>query len=79
MDLLRIEGAIEHRRDLSFLDLAALPGQIPDVVQLVCGREGGGVHPGRSRARGSTPGGGAPRRDRRARQLEWPRGASGSR
>jgi len=43
MELLRIEGAIEHRRDLSFSDLGALPGQIPDVAQLLPGREGGGV------------------------------------
>ena len=43
MESLRVEGAIEQRRDFTFSDLATLPDQIPDVSQLLPGREGGGV------------------------------------
>lgn len=43
MESLRIEGDIAQRRDLSFSDLAALPDQVPDVAQVLPGREGGGV------------------------------------
>lgn len=43
MESLQIEGEIAHRRDFTFSDLAALPDQIPDVGQLIPGREGGGV------------------------------------
>lgn len=43
MELLQVEGEVQRARSLSFADLAALPDQIPDVSQLVPGREGGGV------------------------------------
>ena len=43
MESLRVEGALEQGRDFTFSDLAALPDQIPDVSQLLPGREGGGV------------------------------------
>jgi hypothetical protein len=43
MKSLRVEGEVQHPRDLSFADLAALPGQVSDVGQLIPGREGGGV------------------------------------
>jgi len=43
MESLRVEGAIEQGRDFTFSDLATLPDQIPDVSQLLPGREGGGV------------------------------------
>ena len=42
-DLLRTEGLVERPLSLSFDDLAALPGQIPDIASEVPGREGGGV------------------------------------
>ena len=42
-DLLRIEGLVERPLALSFDDLAALPGQIPDLSSEISGREGGGV------------------------------------
>jgi len=41
--MLRIEGDIERPRELSFDDLAALPGQIADVATLAKGRTGGAV------------------------------------
>jgi hypothetical protein len=43
MEALRIEGEVQQTRSLSFADLAALPDQIPDVGELIPGREGGGV------------------------------------
>jgi len=43
MESLRVEGMLEHECDFTFSDLAALPDQIPDVGQLIPGREGGGV------------------------------------
>ena len=43
MTQLRIEGEVEQSQAFTFADLAALPGQISDVGQLVPGREGGGV------------------------------------
>lgn len=43
MEVLRVEGAIAQGRDFSFSDLAVLPEQVPDVSQLLPGREGGGV------------------------------------
>jgi hypothetical protein len=43
MSQLRIEGEVYSPRELSFADLALLPEQIPDVGQLIPGREGGGV------------------------------------
>lgn len=42
-DLLRTEGLVERTLSLSFDDLAALPGQIPDIGSEIPGREGGGV------------------------------------
>ena len=42
-DLLRTEGLVERPLALSFEDLAALPGQIPDLAAEIPGREGGGV------------------------------------
>ena len=42
-DLLHTEGLVERPLSLSFDDLAALPGQIPDVASEIPGREGGGV------------------------------------
>ena len=43
MSQLRVEGEVHSPRALSFSDLALLPEQIPDVGQLIPGREGGGV------------------------------------
>jgi hypothetical protein len=43
VELLQVEGEVHRAHSLSFADLAALPDQIPDVSQLVPGREGGGV------------------------------------
>ncbi len=43
MPLLRVEGEVEKKLDLSFEDLSGLPGQIADVAALIPGREGGGV------------------------------------
>ena len=43
MTLLRVEGEINTPRSFAFDDLAALPGQVPDVSTLLPGREGGGV------------------------------------
>jgi len=43
MPLLRVEGEVEKKLDLSFEDLSRLPGQIADVSALIAGREGGGV------------------------------------
>jgi DMSO/TMAO reductase YedYZ molybdopterin-dependent catalytic subunit len=40
---LRVEGAVRTPRSLGFGDLAALPGQIPDVGALVANRQGGAV------------------------------------
>ncbi len=42
-DLLRTEGLVERPLALSFDDLAALPGQIPDIGSELPGRAGGGV------------------------------------
>lgn len=42
-DLLRTEGLVARPLTLSFDDLAALPGQIPDIGSEIPGREGGGV------------------------------------
>ena len=42
-DLLHTEGLVERPLSLSFDDLAALPGQIPDIGSEIPGREGGGV------------------------------------
>ena len=42
-DLLRTEGLVERPLALTFDDLAALPGQIPDIGSEIPGREGGGV------------------------------------
>jgi DMSO/TMAO reductase YedYZ molybdopterin-dependent catalytic subunit len=41
--MLRIDGAVATARELSFDDLASLPGQIADVGTLAAGREGGAV------------------------------------
>ena len=43
MTQLRVEGEVQSPRDFSFADLTQLPGQVPDVGQLIPGREGGGV------------------------------------
>jgi hypothetical protein len=43
MELLRIEGDVQHACSLSFADLAILPHQVLDISQLIPGREGGGV------------------------------------
>jgi DMSO/TMAO reductase YedYZ molybdopterin-dependent catalytic subunit len=43
MDRLRVDGAVGLARDFGFDDLAALPGQVPDISTLIAGREGGGV------------------------------------
>ena len=40
---LRVEGEVEAPREFGFADLAALPGQVPDVGTLVPGREGAAV------------------------------------
>ena len=40
---LRIEGEVEHPRELGVAELEALPGQVADVAELVPGREGAGV------------------------------------
>lgn len=40
---LRVDGAVDSPRELSFADLAALPGQIDDIGSLAPGREGGAV------------------------------------
>ena len=42
-DLLRTEGLVERPLNLTYEDLAALPGQIPDLAAEIPGREGGGV------------------------------------
>ena len=42
-DLLRTEGLVDRPLAMSFDDLAALPGQIPDIGSEIPGREGGGV------------------------------------
>lgn len=41
--LLTIDGAVERPLRLSLADLSALPGQVPDVSQLVSGRQGSAV------------------------------------
>ncbi|MBX9789327.1 MAG: molybdopterin-dependent oxidoreductase [Pirellulales bacterium] len=41
--LLIIDGAVERPLRLSLADLSALPGQVPDVSQLVSGRQGSAV------------------------------------
>ena len=41
--LLTIDGAVERPLRLSLADLSALAGQVPDVSQLVPGRQGVGV------------------------------------
>jgi len=41
--LLSIDGAVERPLRLSLADLSALAGQVPDVSQLVPGRQGVGV------------------------------------
>jgi DMSO/TMAO reductase YedYZ molybdopterin-dependent catalytic subunit len=46
MNRLRIEGRVRQPRELSFDDLAALPGQIDDVGTLAPGRKGGAVRLG---------------------------------
>jgi hypothetical protein len=43
MTSLRVEGEVETPREFHFTDMAALPGQIPDISTLIPGREGGGV------------------------------------
>jgi hypothetical protein len=43
MEQLRIDGEVQHIRNLSFADLAALPDQIADIGVLIPGREGGGI------------------------------------
>lgn len=43
MELLRIEGEVQDAGAFDFNDLSALPNQIPDIGQLIPGREGGGV------------------------------------
>ena len=43
MGVLSIEGRVRAPRELSYDDLAALPGQIEDVGALVPGRRGGAV------------------------------------
>ena len=43
MQQLHIEGEVQQARDLSFVELVALPGQVADVGTLIPGREGGGV------------------------------------
>ena len=41
--MVRIEGSVATPRSFGFEELAALPGQIPDVSALASGREGGAV------------------------------------
>ncbi len=43
MERLRVDGAVERPREFGFDDLAALPGQVPDVGALIPGRDGHGV------------------------------------
>ena len=43
MTSLRVEGEVDTPRAFGFTDLAALPGQVPDIGRLIPGREGGGV------------------------------------
>lgn len=43
MDALRIEGEVRQARSFGFGDLMTLPEQVPDISQLIPGREGGGV------------------------------------
>ena len=43
VEVLRTGGLVERALALSFDDLAALPGQIPDIASEIPGREGGGV------------------------------------
>jgi DMSO/TMAO reductase YedYZ molybdopterin-dependent catalytic subunit len=43
MTSLRIEGEVHAPRAFRFADLAALPGQVPDIGTLIPGRQGGGV------------------------------------
>ena len=46
MSTIRIEGEVAAPRELGFAELAALPGQVPDVAAVVAGRSGGGVELG---------------------------------
>jgi 2-dehydropantoate 2-reductase len=43
MTSLRVEGEVRIPREFRFVDLAALPGQVPDIGALLPGRMGGGV------------------------------------
>jgi 2-dehydropantoate 2-reductase len=43
MTSLRVEGEVDVPRAFGFTELAALPGQVPDISRLIPGREGGGV------------------------------------
>jgi 2-dehydropantoate 2-reductase len=43
MSALRVEGDVRLPRAFHFADLAALPGQVPDIGTLIPGRQGGGV------------------------------------
>ncbi len=43
MSVLRVEGLVARAFEFGFADLAALPGQVPDVSVLVPGREGTAV------------------------------------
>lgn len=38
-----VAGEVDRPRQFNFADLAALPGQVPDISTLIPGREGGGV------------------------------------
>lgn len=40
---LRVEGEVQNAGAFNFNDLSALPHQVPDISQLIPGREGGGV------------------------------------
>lgn len=42
-DVIRTEGLVDRPRKFTFEDLAALPGQIPDLAAEIPGREGWGV------------------------------------
>ena len=43
MEFLHVEGEVKHAGAFDFTDLSALPNQVPDIGQLIPGREGGGV------------------------------------
>jgi DMSO/TMAO reductase YedYZ molybdopterin-dependent catalytic subunit len=43
MSALRVEGEVRIPRAFHFADLAALPGQVPDIGTLIPGRQGSGV------------------------------------